>query len=281
MATAFTVASCTVNDQICTDGDKFINIVASIAPQSRTPQLSEDGSGSFSVGDNMSLFVESDAIGNCSLDYEFGSGTITWGSLGIDETPVQVNFSACYPKQDNIQDGIFEFNTITSLDNDLLLATPQSVTAGTTETVNLVFKHAMHKLALTFVPGSGYTDLDISSLSLNINAKTTCLVDGKKGVIKEVKNTFGNYISKGKTALFYLVPQNTSEVTLDISVKDLHSRFTLEELFNKIANQQNDLIGGKCSTLTLKVSINGISVEGGSIGAWENQVTADGEVIIG
>ncbi|WP_304315844.1 hypothetical protein [Phocaeicola plebeius] len=38
---------------------------------------------------------------------------------------------------------------------------------------------------------------------------------------------------------------------------------------------------GKSCTLTLKVGRDGITVSGGSIGAWEDQATADGEVVIG
>lgn len=52
-------------------------------------------------------------------------------------------------------------------------------------------------------------------------------------------------------------------------------------LFKQSGNPQTALESGKSCTLTLKVGRDGITVSSGSIGAWEDQATADGEVVIG
>ena len=273
-ATTLALTSCKKNVlETPSAADNAIHIVASIASQARAPQLANDGSGSFSQGDKMSLFLTEDDANNQSVDYEYGSGILIWGSLGLADSNAKITLAACYPQQDRIQNGEFEFNTLTASDKDLLLAPAQSVTAGTSEAVYLNFSHALHRLDLTFTPGESYTSEDLESLSISLNAKTTCVVDGLQGKIKGVKSETGTYTANNTKASFYLVPQSTAGITLKISIGNDTKSLTLDKLL-----EQN---GSKRCTLTLKVSREGITVEGGSINAWGNQVTADGEVIIG
>lgn len=278
LAIAIAAASC--NNEV-PGNEKVINIEASITPQSRAPQLGTDGSGSFSDDDVMSLFISNSENANVALDYKYGTGFITWNSIGFEEQFPSVMVAACYPKQSNIQNGNFEFNVLSAPDKDLLLAPQQSVKVGTSETVHLTFSHAMHKLDLSFTLGNGYSEKDISSLSLKINAKTTCVVDGVKGVIKEVKDNVGEYYSTKANPSLYLVPQSTSGVVMNINIGGESKSISLDELLNQLGKPQEKIEGGKYTSLKLKINRNGITVEGGSIGGWENQVTADGEVVIG
>lgn len=101
------------------------------------------------------------------------------------------------------------------------------------------------------------------------------------GAIKEVKNDSGEFKATGASASFYLVPQSVSGITLNISVDGENKQVTLDELLNQLGNPQNELQSGKRTSLDLKVNRSGITVEGGSIGGWENQVTVDGDVVIG
>lgn len=277
---AIAIAAVSCNNEV-PGNEKVINIEASITPQSRAPQLGTDGSGSFSDGDVMSLFISNSENANVALDYKYGTGFITWNSIGFEEQFPSVMVAACYPKQSNIQNGNFEFNVLSAPDKDLLLAPQQSVKVGTSETVHLTFSHAMHKLDLSFTLGNGYSEKDISSLSLQINAKTTCVVDGVKGVIKEVKDNVGQYYSTKENPSFYLVPQSTSGVVMNINIGGESKSISLDELLNQLGKPQEVIEGGKYTSLKLKINRNGITVEGGSIGGWENQVTADGEVVIG
>lgn len=261
--------------------DDAIKIVASIASRTRDPQYTDDGSGNFSQGDRMSLFIADEDENRTSVNYEYGSGILTWGSLGLEGSSAKVALAACYPSQAVTRSGTFEFNPLTASEADLLLASAQTVTAGTSEAVNLVFNHALHRLDLNFTPGNSYTDEDMKSFSIRLQAKTTCVVDMMQGKIVGVKEDTGEYVSKETAASFYLVPQATTGIVMNITVGENTKSLTLSELLDQLSASQSDLSSGKFSKLTLKVSQQGITVEGGSINAWDNQVTADGEVVIG
>lgn len=229
----------------------------------------------------MSLFIADEDENRTSVNYEYGSGILTWGSLGLEGSSAKVALAACYPSQAVTRSGTFEFNPLTASEADLLLASAQTVTAGTSEAVNLVFNHALHRLDLNFTPGNSYTDEDMKSFSIRLQAKTTCVVDMMQGKIVGVKEDTGEYVSKETAASFYLVPQATTGIVMNITVGENTKSLTLSELLDQLSASQSDLSSGKFSKLTLKVSQEGITVEGGSINAWDNQVTADGEVVIG
>ena len=257
-----------------------ISIVASVASQTRTPQLGSDGSGSFEKGDKMTLCITGGAA-PVVTDYAYEVDFLQWPDFGLSEDVSQVTFSACYPTQKVEQDGTFEFNSFNSSYDDLLLAAAQPVEVGTSEAVSLTFRHALHRLNLEIQPGKGYTEDDLSQLSCIFSAKTTCVVDAVKGSVKEVKDEQGSLTVTAAKASFYLVPQATDGISFTLTLGGETKHFTLDALFKQSGNPQAALESGKSCTLTLKVGRDGITVSGGSIGAWEDQATADGEVVIG
>ena len=260
-----------------------ISIVASIASQTRAPQLGSDGNGSFQKGDKMTLCVTGGAA-PVVTDYAYEVDFLKWPDFGLSEEVSQVTFSACYPTQKVEKDGTFEFNSFNSSYGDLLLAAAQPVEVGTFEAVSLTFRHALHRLNLEIQPGKGYTEDDLSQLSCIFSAKTTCVVDAVKGSVKEVKDEQGSLTVTGAKASFYLVPQATDGISFTLTLGGETKHFTLDALFKQSGNPQVALESGKSCTLTLKVGRDGITVSGGtggSIGAWEDQATADGEVVIG
>lgn len=282
MAVSLTALSCSneLPEEISTPGG-VIRIEASVSPQTRSPQLDSDGGGNFSKGDALSLFIAGNGMAMATTNYAYASDILTWSKLNLPEEVTQVTFAACYPQQTAVNEGTFEFNTLTAPDQDLLLAPAQTVSVGTAEAVRLTFGHALHSLNLNFVPGNGYTENDIRSLTLVCHAKTTCVVDAAQGIIQNVKEDTGDYQSTGTAASFYLVPQATDAISLTISVQNENKKITLGDLLQQLGSQQTELKGGKRCTLTLKVGREGITIEGGSISAWGDQVTADGEVFIG
>lgn len=257
-----------------------ISIAASVASQTRTPQLGSDGSGSFEKGDKMTLCITGGAA-PVVTDYAYEVDFLQWPDFGLSEDVSQVTFSACYPTQKVEQDGTFEFNSFNSSYDDLLLAAAQPVEVGTSEAVSLTFRHALHRLNWEIQPGKGYTEDDLSQLSCIFSAKTTCVVDAVKGSVKEVKDEQGSLTVTGAKASFYLVPQATDGISFTLTLGGETKHFTLDALFKQSGNPQAALESGKSCTLTLKVGRDGITVSGGSIGAWEDQATADGEVVIG
>lgn len=257
-----------------------ISIVASVASQTRTPQLGSDGSVSFEKGDKMTLCITGGAA-PVVTDYAYEVDFLQWPDFGLSEDVSQVTFSACYPTQKVEQDGTFEFNSFNSSYDDLLLAAAQPVEVGTSEAVSLTFRHALHRLNWEIQPGKGYTEDDLSQLSCIFSAKTTCVVDAVKGSVKEVKDEQGSLTVTGAKASFYLVPQATDGISFTLTLGGETKHFTLDALFKQSGNPQTALESGKSCTLTLKVGRDGITVSAGSIGAWEDQATADGEVVIG
>lgn len=260
--------------------DGVIHIEANVSPQTRSPQLDSNGSGTFAKGDALSIFVAGNGT-TVTANYAYASDLLTWSQLGLPEDVKQVTFAACYPQPTTVKDGTFEFNTLTAPEKDLLLAPAQPVSVGTAETVRLTFGHALHNLNLNFVPGNGYTDSDIRSLTLACQAKTTCVVDAAQGTIQKVNEETGDYQATGNTASFYLAPQATDAISLTIGIQNESKKITLDNLLQQLGSQQTELQGGKRCSLTLKVGREGITIEGATIGAWGDQVTADGEIVIG
>lgn len=281
LAASLTAASCSNElPENVPASDGVIHIEANVSPQTRSPQLDSDGSGTFAKGDALSIFVAGNGT-TVTANYAYASDLLTWSQLGLPEDVKQVTFAACYPQPTTVKDGTFEFNTLTAPEKDLLLAPAQPVSVGTAETVRLTFGHALHNLNLNFVPGNGYTDSDIRSLTLACQAKTTCVVDAAQGTIQKVNEETGDYQATGNTASFYLVPQATDAISLTIGIQNESKKITLDNLLQQLGSQQTELQGGKRCSLTLKVGREGITIEGATIGAWGDQVTADGEVVIG
>lgn len=282
MVAAWMAVSCT-NNEIPTrwSSVQAITIVANISSQSRTPQLNPDGSGSFEKGDVITLCIAETESDKVSMDYAYQKDAITWGGLNLSENISLVKIAACYPRQIVGQDGTFTFDVLTASEKDLLLAPAQTVQVGTANTVNLNFVHALHRLDLTFISGNGYSAEDLQNLSCALTAKSQCVVDAFKGEIKEVKMVDGKNTVTGSTVSFYVIPQATSGITLDIAVGEQNRLLALSDLLQQLNNPQEKLKGGAKCEITLKVGRDGIVVEGGSIGAWEDQVTVEGDLIIG
>ena len=93
MAAIFAATSCT-NELPNEQPTDVINIVASISSQTRAPQLTNDGSGSFSQGDKMSLFLKETDGESHTVDFEYGSGILTWGSLGLSGSNAQISLAS-------------------------------------------------------------------------------------------------------------------------------------------------------------------------------------------
>lgn len=276
------LASCSNDDSDKSSQETdVIKIRTNVAPQKRAPQLDNEGKGNFTKGDVLSLFVGDGTKCIARTDYVFDTDVLTWSGLHLPEGTTHVTFAACYPKQTIADDGTFKFTTATNSYNDLLLSKAQPVSVGTKDDVNLTFVHALHRLDISFTPGSGYSDDDLKNLKLKCNAKTTCVVNALKGEISKVEDTKGDYTSEGASASFFLVPQATADIILSIDMNGEEKKMTLKELLEQLGTPQDNLEGGKKCTITLSIGRDGITVSGGSISGWEDQVTADGEVTIG
>lgn len=184
--------------------DAKIGIRTSILDRSemRTPSLDSNGSGSFADGDHFSLLVSDGADGLLDFDYETGATQLYWKDVTFASSPEKVHFAACYPKRD-LSGAQFAFDLETEADKDLLLARTADVPAGTTAPVDLTFRHAMHRLVVTFTDDS---DVDTESVQTVCTARSACTVDLLDGTLKTDEDRKASFSARGKSVFFLLVP---------------------------------------------------------------------------
>lgn len=271
--------SCKKSDEPVITGNDKINITTNVAAQSKSPELDADGKGNFVNGDIFNIVVSGENVTTKGIDFTVGTTSLTWSGLSLSNDVKEVYFSAYYPKHDLSNDGTFEFNIADAEYKDLLLSESQKVAVGSEAPVNLTFKHATHKLNIVYT-SDFYTADELAAIQTVCNAKNKCVVNATSGTIKEVLNDNSDFSADGASVSFLLIPQATEGVELNIKIGQLSKSYNLKDLLTQIGNPQEELIGGKKIDISLKVSKDMITVENATIGAWEDQTTASGEVVI-
>lgn len=248
-----------------------INIVTSISSEeiARSPVLDEDGKGNFANGDIFSLVVSNPEKNSVINDYIVGDSDLSWKDLNISSSNGKVCFSACYPKQE-IKNGKFIFDLVSAIEKDLLIAQTRDIAVNSQDPVFLSFKHAMHKLEIVY---KADTDMNIDT---KCTALSSCEMDMIGNNLKAISDKKTTFQQSGKNVSFLLVPQNTSDINLDITYGDNAKTYALNELIKDYST----LDSGKKFTLVLNIKNGDIQIENPVIGNWGSQGTADGNVII-
>ena len=267
---ALALAACDKDDNAGTmPADGRIEIVTGVEALTRAPQLDDTGAGNFRTGDTFMLTVSSNGK-SVQKDYTVGSTTLYWQDLGVEGD--KVTFAGCYPNHEGTDDAAFEFDARRALDADLLLAPAVEVPKGA-KSVAMPFRHAMHKLAVKYVADDAYATGALSGISTTLHAHTVCTVDLTKGAVAESSAKNGENVS------WLVVPQNKDGVKLTVTLDGQSREFTLPERTTE-GQPLTTLDGGKTLSITLRVSKNGIILEGTTIGKWEEQGTIDDEIEI-
>lgn len=278
MLPALALAACDKEDNAgAMPADGRIEIVTGVEALTRAPQLDDTGAGNFRTGDTFTLTVSSNGK-SVQKDYTVGSTTLYWQDLGIEGD--KVTFAGCYPNHEGTDDAAFEFDARRALDADLLLAPAVEVPKGA-KSVAMPFRHAMHKLAVKYVADDAYATGALSGISTTLHAHTVCTVDLTKGAVAENSaKTPADYTAKnGETVSWLVVPQNREGVKLTVTLDGQSREFTLPE--TTVEGQPlTTLDGGKMLSVTLRVSKNGITLEGTTIGKWEEQGSISGDIEI-
>lgn len=238
----------------------------------KTPALSGDGSGNFADGDVFALYVASPADAMNRFDYRVGSTTLYWKDLQLQPEDRTVTFAACYPKQE-VVDGTFTFDLESAADQDLLWARTPDVAVETETSIDLTFKHAMHRLAVNFTVDPAVTLAEVTTVC---TAKSTCEVDLVGGTLNAAASRKASFTQTGEQVAFLLVPQPTAEVSLQVTAGELVKTFTLDEL----AAGHDSLESGKQLTVNMNISKDSIELNGTTIEGWGDQGTVDGEIIL-
>lgn len=275
---ALALAACDKDDNAgAMPADGRIEIVTGVEALTRAPQLDDTGAGNFRTGDTFTLTVSSNGK-SVQKDYTVGSTTLYWQGLGIEGD--KVTFAGCYPNHGGADASTFEFDVRSALDADLLLALAVEAEKGA-KSVTIPFRHAMHKLVVKYVADDTYATGTLSGISTTLRAHTVCTVDMAKGAVAERSaKTPADYTAKsGENVSWLVVPQNRDGVKLTVTLDGQSREFTLPERTTE-GQPLTTLDGGKTLSITLRVSKNGIILEGTTIGKWEEQGTIDDEIEI-
>lgn len=267
------------DDNAVTGADKKITLRPTIAmkaearAQTRAPQLNGIGSGNFSDGDTFTLYTTSASGQTTSLSYTVGVGKLYWKDVLFAEQDKSVDFAACYPESE-IVDGKFTFDLETASDSDLLWARTKGVAVWTEAPVELTFEHVMHTLAFNFSTNSD--EIALEQIKTECTAKSSCEVDLANGVIDNSSSRMATFSQTGAKAVFRIVPQRSSDVTIKISAGEAEKSFNLSD----VVTEHADLEGGKILTVNLTVKDGKITVDGSSIVGWGDQGSVDDEIIL-
>ena len=170
-------------------------------------------------------------------------------------------------------DGSFTFDLKSAEDKDLLWASARDIEAYTEKPVTLTFKHVMHRLIVNIStdPETGAQDINTQC-----TAKYKCDVDLAAGTFDNSATGKETFSATGQKAVFTLVPQPVSEVSLSITVGDRQKTLPLEE----IVKGHENLESGMQLTVNITVKNGNIQVDGTTIEGWGDQGTIDGEIIM-
>lgn len=260
-------------DEVSPTPEAQIHISAQIESLSKAPSLNDSGSGIFTSGDVFTLLAAGSKSQSAPMEYRVGNSTLYWKDIPVSESEGTVGFYACYPKQSLNAGNGFTFDVSQADEPDLLLAKTENVTVGTNDVVSLKFGHVMHRLVVNFTTEPSY--ISAGQLVLGCTAKSACTVDLVKGTVASTSKT-AKFTASGATATFLLVPQNASDVTLEVQAGNDVKEVALNELVSSV----DQLESGKQLTLDLTVKDGAIQLDNVTISGWGNQGTIDGEIIM-
>lgn len=243
-----------------------------ISNTTKAPQLNEDGSGNFTNGDVITLHVKSESGETTLVKYGVGVTNLYWKDINLAPNDNMVNFSACYPEQ-TIIDGKFSFDLETAANKDLLWAHRKSISTATETAIDMPFRHVMHRLVIKFTTQS---NIDVDQIQTICTAKSTCEIDLAAESLDCHASKKANFSAKGNTAVFTIIPQQTSDVSLLVTVGQMHKEFTLDTLVTKFDNLES----GMQLTVNLTIKDGSIVFEESTITPWEDQGTIEGEIIL-
>lgn len=159
------------------------------------------------------------------------------------------------------------------MNGDLLWASAPDVEVGTEKPVALTFRHAMHRLTVNYTILD--ESIDATQIETYCTAHASCRVQLAEGrlIQHDTKETF---MALGQKVKFLLLPQSTSEVTLEIRAGKTTKIWKLSEAGNSCP----ELESGKELTVELTVQEGKIVVSGLSVEGWGDQGTIEGDIIL-
>ena len=300
-AAALTLTACNNDDDVLNGGQEpgVVNIVTSInGPQTRIV-MNENGSGNFTDGDKIKLEVFNLDLGRASeYDYTIGSTKLYWEDVATKLGEADsYTFGGWYanPLPNDLW-AMPNFDVAAAKDPDLLLATPATATVG--GTVDLVFKHAMHKLVVNVTYDGDFTGVDQDAVTVKpvgMNRNATVNVENGTVTVGEAEYEDGDYAAQTLTnnaCEFILAPQKltTGAEWLEINLGGQTLTFNVPASYTTSGDSTEDLSQlNSGEVLTLNLAIKKVAGGGddektevvlttGKIAAWGTQGSYTGDV---
>lgn len=306
------LAACSDDDGLTSgNGQGEVRITTHISgAQTRAPQLGIDGSGNFEKGDALNLVVYGKEATPYTPDYLVETTTLYWEDI---KNATGLNgfytFAGWYSEDKTLKlqdNNSFSFNVAeaaTDEQKDLLLATPTEVNEG--DPVNMIFRHAMHKLVVNLSYGEGFDNVDKSAITVKpVGMNAAATIDVKAGTVTvgEASATKGDYDAKtlsNNSCSFILAPQKLQAgaewLQIQVTEGQTISFHVPEQIVDGnmgTAVSLTQLNSGETLTLNLTIkrtNINDIAIEltGCTISDWtpganydENVAFPEGAIII-
>lgn len=146
--------------------------------------------------------------------------------------------------------------------------------AGTERTIDLSFRHAMHRLVVTYQTND--PDVALDAIETRCTAQSTCTVDLAAGTLTPAGTRQATFTESGREVRFLLVPQPTDGVSLELHVGADIRRISLGELAEGI----DRIEGGRQLHVTLTVRNGRIEFGDAVIEGWEDQDSIEDEIIL-
>lgn len=298
-AAALTLTACNNDDDVLNGGQEpgVVNIVTSInGPQTRVV-MNENGSGNFEDSkDKLKLAVYGSGNADYQVDYTVGTTVLYWEDVEAGAGIGPYTFGGWFTKTD-LPATLTSFNAATASDPDLLLAAPATnVSKG--ETVNLNFKHAMHKLVVKVTYEGDFTGVNTDNVSIKpVGMNASAAINVQTGIVTpgEATDTDGDYAAQTLTSnscSFILAPQKLTKGAewLQFSIPDVATL-----VYKVPANYQNasgtstdltELSSGQILTLNMKIKRDAatqkteVELATGEISAWGTQGSINDELTI-
>lgn len=298
-AAALTLTACNNDDDVLNGGQEsgVVNIVTSInGPQTRVV-MNDDGSGNFEdTKDKLKLAVYGSGNADYQVDYTVGTTALYWEDVEAGVGTGPYTFGGWFTKTD-LPATLTSFNAATASDPDLLLAAPATnVSKG--ETVNLNFKHAMHKLVVKVTYEGDFTGVNTDDVSIKpVGMNASAAINVQTGIVTpgEATDTDGDYAAQTLTnnsCSFILAPQKltTGAEWLQFSIPDVATL-----VYKVPANYLNasgsstaltELSSGQILTLNMKIKRDSatqkteVELTTGEISAWGTQGSINDELTI-
>lgn len=253
-----------------------------ILPESRAPQMDENGAGNFIDGDKNTIFFLSEEEGiTDKFVYTYGQ-KYYWSKLPITSKSEELSVSACYPNVDTDTPNDFEWDVREkNNDIDFLFSTQTSIKKGTSSPIELKFTHALHKLKVNVsADKSTISEEQIEGVSITcIDFKPIAHLNLLTGKAVSASGDASSIESKDSKAEFIIPSQEIGNIKLLIK---LGNREKMYELSNSIVNGTplTILESGKSLSINITVSEKDFIISGQSISGWDNQGEINDSIII-